>query len=146
MVVEIVKLILSLQIALRTDNLELCEGCLQLEKSNTGASFRKLPACLFVICALAGPALAEEAPKKTFDVKSTFRNICGFCHGDYGRHASKGPQLMNSERTDEFLFNRIKMGMPGRMAAFGSAFNDEQIGQIVKFIRNLKPDEEPQNP
>lgn len=97
-------------------------------------------------CAFAGPALADEASKKAFDVKSTFRNICGFCHGDYGRHASKGPQLMNSERTDEFLFNRIKTGMPGRMAAFGSVFTDEQIGKIVKFIRSLKPDEEPQNP
>ncbi len=97
---------------------------------------------------LAGEALAEEtktAPKP-IDVKSTFRNICGFCHESYGRKAAKGPQLMNSERNDEFLFNRIKNGMPGRMAAFGSAFNDEQIHQMVKFIRNLKPGEEPQNP
>jgi len=146
MVIEIVKLFFRLQITLRMKNLELCEGRLQLEKFNTGRNFRKLLACLFMICALAGPALADEAPKKAFDVKSTFRNICGFCHGDYGRHASKGPQLMNSERTDEFLFNRIKMGVPGRMAAFDSAFNDDQIGQIVKFIRNLKPGVEPQNP
>ena len=146
MVIEIVKVFCSLQITLRTNNLELCEGRLQLEKFNTGRNFRKLLACLFMTCALGGPALADEAPKKAFDVKSTFRNICGFCHGDYGRHASKGPQLMNSERTDEFLFNRIKVGMPGRMAAFGSAFNDDQIGQIVKFIRNLKPGVEPQNP
>jgi hypothetical protein len=36
--------------------------------------------------------------------------------------------------------------MPGRMAAFGFAFNDDQIRQIVIFIRNLKPGEEPQNP
>lgn len=95
-----------------------------------------------------GGALADEtkpAPKP-FDVKSTFRNICGFCHSDYGRHPSKGPQLMNSERTDEFLFNRIKNGLPGRMAAFGSAFNDDQIRQMVIFIRKLKPGEEPQNP
>ena len=99
-----------------------------------------------MICAIAGPALADEAPRKDFDVKSTFRNICGFCHGDYGRRASKGPQLMNSERSDEFLFNRIKTGMPGRMAAFGSVFTEEQIWKIVKFIRSLKPDEEPQNP
>ena len=97
-------------------------------------------------CTLAGPALADEASKKAFDVKSTFRNICGFCHGDYGRHASKGPQLMDSERSDEYIFNRIKTGMPGRMAAFGSAFTDEQIWQIVKFIRKLKSGEEPQNP
>ena len=117
-----------------------------MDKFNTAKSLRKPLAYLVMTCALGGPALADEAPKKAFDVKSTFRNICGFCHADYGRHASKGPQLMNSERTDEFLFNRIKVGMPGRMAAFGSAFNDDQIKQIVKFIRNLKPNEEPQNP
>lgn len=110
--------------------------------------FKGLLAGAALAFSLAGGALAEE-PKpapKPFDVKGTFRNICGFCHADYGRHASKGPQLMNSERSDEFLFNRIKNGMPGRMAAFGSAFNDDQIQQIVIFIRKLKPGEEPQNP
>jgi mono/diheme cytochrome c family protein len=93
--------------------------------------------------AAGNPALAEEKP---FDVKSTFRNICGFCHEDYGRKAGKGPQLMNSERTDQELFDRIKHGKPGRMAAFGAVFTDEQIAQTVKFIRNLKPNEEPRNP
>jgi mono/diheme cytochrome c family protein len=118
-----------------------------LEKFNIGSSFRKLLAGLAVACVVAGPAFADEAPrKKPFDVKSTFSNICGFCHEDLGRHAGKGPQLMNSERTDEFLFNRIKKGMPGRMAAFGSVFTDEEIWKIVKFIRSLKPGEEPQNP
>jgi mono/diheme cytochrome c family protein len=93
-------------------------------------------------------ALADEQkqPAKPLDVKGTFRNICGFCHENYGRKAAKGPQLMNSERSDEFLFARIKNGMPGRMAAFGFAFTDDQIRQIVKFIRNLKPDQEPENP
>jgi mono/diheme cytochrome c family protein len=146
MVIEIVKLFFSLQITLRTTNLELCEGGLQLEKFNTGTNFRKLLAFLFMICAVAGPALADDAPKKAFDVRSQFSSICGFCHEDSGRRAGKGPQLMNSERSDQYLFDRIKKGLPGRMAAFGSAFNDDQIGQIVKFIRNLKPDVEPQNP
>jgi mono/diheme cytochrome c family protein len=89
---------------------------------------------------------ADEAPKKPLDVKNTFRNICGFCHEDYGRKGAKGPQLMNSERSDEFIFNRIKNGLPGRMAAFGSVFTEDQIRDIVKFIRSLKPGEEPQNP
>jgi mono/diheme cytochrome c family protein len=98
--------------------------------------------------ALTGTALADEqqAPAKPLDVKKTFSTICGYCHGDYGRKASKAPQLMNSERSDEYLFNIIKNGKPGGMAAFGSAFSDDQIHQIVKFIRNLKPDEEPRNP
>lgn len=122
------------------------EGHLQLEKFTTRTNFRNPLACLLMIYAIAAPALAEEAPKKDFDVKSTFSNLCGFCHEDVGRHAGKGPQLMNSERSDEFLFNRIKKGMPGRMAAFGSVYTDEQIWKMVKFIRSLKPDEEPQNP
>jgi mono/diheme cytochrome c family protein len=53
---------------------------------------------------------------------------------------------MNSERTDEYLFNAIRNGKPGKMAAFSSLFTDDQIRHIVKFVRSLKPDEEPQNP
>ncbi len=104
------------------------------------------------LCAFALPVTlhaddnASPKPTKPFDVKNTFRNICGFCHEDYGRHAGKGPQLMDSPNSDAFIFKRIKSGKPGRMAAFGSAFSDDQINQIVVFIRSLKPDEEPQNP
>ena len=89
----------------------------------------------------------EEHPyAKDFDVKANFRNICGFCHQSYGRQEGKGPQLMNSTKTDEELFNRIKNGKSGRMAAFGVAFSDDKIWAIVKFIRSLKPDVEPENP
>ena len=107
-------------------------------------------AAIVLAIGLTGHAGAEDkkdsATAKSFDVKSAFRNICGFCHSDYGRHTGKGPQLMDSARTDEYLFDRIKNGKPGRMAAFGSIYSDEQIQQMVKFIRNLKPDEDPQNP
>lgn len=117
-----------------------------MEKFNTRTNVKNGLVCLFIIGASAGSALADEAAKKAFDVKAQFSSICGFCHADSGRHEGKGPKLMNSERSDDFLFNRIKKGMPGRMAAFGSVYNDEQIGTMVKFIRNLKPDEEPKNP
>jgi mono/diheme cytochrome c family protein len=101
-----------------------------------------------LLAALAFPLAgrADEAEKKHLDVKSTFRNICGFCHEDYGRRAAKGPQLMDTARSDEFIFNRIKNGFPGRMAAFGSVFTEDQIRDIIKFIRSLKPNEEPHNP
>ncbi len=107
-----------------------------------------LMAGVLVAGALAGTAMAEDAakPKKEFDVRAQFSSICGFCHEDLGRHAGKGPQLMNSERSDEYLFNRIKKGLPGRMAAFSSVYSDDQIWLFVKFIRNLKPGEEPKNP
>ena len=109
---------------------------------------RSLPIGAVLALALACTALADEQkpPAAPLDVKKAFSTICGYCHGDFGRKAGKGPQLMNSERTYEFLFNRSKNGMPGQMAAFSSAFTDDQIRQIVKFIRNLKPDEEPRNP
>ncbi len=105
-----------------------------------------------VLCAgaIALPVRADEGPApkpaKPIDVKNTFRNICGFCHEDYGRHTGKGPQLMDNPNTDEFLFKRIKDGKPGRMAAFGSIYSDDQIRLIVVFIRSLKPGVEPQNP
>ncbi|HTS53375.1 MAG TPA: cytochrome c [Burkholderiales bacterium] len=80
-----------------------------------------------------------EAKAPPFSVHATFSNICGFCHEDGGRRAGKGPQLMGTEKTDEQIFERIKFGKPGRMAAFGGAFTDDQIKQIVVYIRNLKP-------
>jgi len=46
---------------------------------------------------------------------------------------------MNTKRDDDFIRNRIKNGKPGAMPAFGATFNDAQIDQIVKYIRDLKP-------
>ncbi len=97
-------------------------------------------------CAMATARAADEAPAPAapaFDVKNAFRNICGFCHEDYGRKQGKGPQLMDNPNSDEYLFNRIRNGKPGRMAAFGGAFTDDQIREIVVFIRKLKPNENP---
>jgi mono/diheme cytochrome c family protein len=83
------------------------------------------------------PDAAAKAPE--FSAHGTFSSICGFCHEDGGRRAGKGPQLMGTEKTDEQIFERIKFGKPGRMAAFGGAFTDDQIRQIVVYIRHLKP-------
>lgn len=82
---------------------------------------------------------SEPAKAPEFSAHGTFSNICGFCHEDGGRRAGKGPQLMGTEKTDEQIFERIKFGKPGRMAAFGGVFTDDQIKQIVVYIRNLKP-------
>jgi len=82
---------------------------------------------------------APAAKTSDFSAHGAFSNICGFCHEDGGRRAGKGPQLMGTDKTDEQLFERIKFGKPGRMAAFGGVFTDDQIKQIVVYIRNLKP-------
>jgi mono/diheme cytochrome c family protein len=86
------------------------------------------------------PDAAGTAPP-AFDPRSVFRNICGFCHEDGGRRAGKGPQLMGTALTDQQVFDRIKSGKPGRMAAFGGAFTDDQIKTIVAYIRTIKPRE-----
>jgi mono/diheme cytochrome c family protein len=111
-------------------------------------TFEKLLIGIALILGLASPALADEEKKAKppLDVKATFRTICSYCHQDLGRKPGKAPQLMDSPRDDEFIFNRIKNGKPGQMAAFGSAFSDDDIRRIIKFIRSLKADEEPQNP
>ncbi len=83
------------------------------------------------------PDAAAKAPP--FSAHAAFSNICGFCHEDGGRRAGKGPQLMGTDKTDQQIFERIKFGKPGRMAAFGGAFSDDQIKQIVVYIRNLTP-------
>jgi mono/diheme cytochrome c family protein len=87
----------------------------------------------------AEPPTDSAAKAPEFSAHGIFSSICGFCHEDGGRRAAKGPKLMGTELTDEQIFNRIKFGKPGRMAAFGGAFTDEQIQQIVVYIRNLKP-------
>jgi mono/diheme cytochrome c family protein len=85
---------------------------------------------------------AASAPENgQLDVGQLFATTCGWCHSDGGRAAGKGPQLMNSERDDDFIRNRIKNGKQGAMPAFGAMFSDAQIDDIIKYIRALKPHE-----
>jgi mono/diheme cytochrome c family protein len=104
-----------------------------------------LPAVLISPLACAGLATAQPATPAPddapFNVEQLFATTCGFCHSSGGRVAGKGPQLMNTQRDDDFLRNRIKNGKEGAMPAFGATFSDAQIDQIVKYIRALKPRE-----
>jgi mono/diheme cytochrome c family protein len=79
-----------------------------------------------------------EAP---VDANQLFASTCGWCHADGGRAAGKGPQLMQTKRSDDFIRDRIKTGKQGAMPAFGEVFDDAQIDAIVKYIRALKPDQ-----
>jgi mono/diheme cytochrome c family protein len=87
----------------------------------------------------AAPA-AAAASASTLDVPQLFASTCGWCHTDSGREAGKGPQLMNTARSDDFIRNRIKNGKEGAMPAFGTTFSDADIDKIIAYIRNLKPD------
>lgn len=92
----------------------------------------------------AAPAWAQSAAPtqqaEPLDVQQLFASTCGWCHSDAGRVAGKGPQLMDTQRSDDFIRNRIKVGKPGAMPAFGDSFTDAQIDAIIAYIRALKPD------
>jgi mono/diheme cytochrome c family protein len=79
-----------------------------------------------------------EASANDIDGETMFATLCGFCHEDGGRTAGKGPKLAGTRRSDEFIINRIKMGKPGAMPAFGRVFSDGQIIAILAYIRGLE--------
>jgi mono/diheme cytochrome c family protein len=95
------------------------------------------------ITVLAAPAASEDQPAAPpphkLEVDQLFATICGFCHANGGRTAFKGPQLMDTARSDDFIRNRIKNGKEGAMPAFGKTFSDSDIDQIIAYIRALKP-------
>jgi mono/diheme cytochrome c family protein len=77
---------------------------------------------------------AAKAGEKLFDGAG-----CGWCHSDGGRAAGKGPKLAGTSRDDHFIEYRIKHGKEGAMPSFGGQFNDQQIGELIAYIRSLKP-------
>jgi mono/diheme cytochrome c family protein len=90
----------------------------------------------------AAPAGAEVEIKTDEDVKRFFATTCGYCHQGGGREAGRGPALMGTSRTDEYLINRIATGRQGKMPAYGQSLTLEQIEAIVRYIRGLKPEGE----
>jgi mono/diheme cytochrome c family protein len=90
--------------------------------------------------AAASPATPAAADTSQLDVNQLFATTCGWCHSDAGRAAGKGPQLMATKRSDDFIRNRIKHGKEGAMPAFGKSFSDADIDRIIAYIRALKPE------
>ena len=78
-----------------------------------------------------------EASSSDIDGETMFATSCGFCHEQGGRVPGKGPKLQGTQRSDEFIINRIKTGKLGAMPAFGRAFSDGQIMAILAYIRGL---------
>ena len=68
---------------------------------------------------------------------------CGWCHEDGGRKAGKCPQLMGTERDDDFILTRIATGSAGKMPAFGEALSGPDFQALLAYIRSLKPETTP---
>ena len=84
----------------------------------------------------SSPAAAEASPND-IDGRQMFATTCGYCHQDGGRAAGRGPKLSKSERSDEYIIERIKKGKAGAMPAFGAVFSEGQIVAILAYIRGL---------
>lgn len=85
----------------------------------------------------AKPQAPAEASPDDITGEQMFATTCGFCHQNGGRHEGRGPKLSNSERSDEYIIDRIKKGKGGAMPAYGSVFSDGQIIAILAYIRGL---------
>jgi len=85
----------------------------------------------------ANPPAPAEASPDDLTGDQMFATTCGFCHQNGGRHEGRGPKLSNSERSDEYIIDRIKKGKGGAMPAYGSVFSDGQIIAILAYIRGL---------
>jgi mono/diheme cytochrome c family protein len=85
----------------------------------------------------ANPLPQAEASPDDIEGGKMFATTCGFCHQEGGRHAGRGPKLSKSERSDEYIVERIKKGKIGAMPAYGSVFSDGQIIAILAYIRGL---------
>lgn len=90
--------------------------------------------------------LAADAASAGAEV---FKSNCEMCHGPQGHgdgpaSASLDPQPKNlatlqQSVADDYLFWRINTGKPGTsMVAWKGILTDEQIWQVVSFIRTLK--------
>ena len=97
---------------------------------------------LLVLAAGSTHVMAQQAATQSkLNVSQLFASTCGWCHSDGGRAAGRGPQLMNTKRSNDFIRFRIQHGKEGAMPAFGSTFSDADINAIIKYIRALKPDQ-----
>jgi mono/diheme cytochrome c family protein len=107
--------------------------------AQAGGTATSAPAVGTATSAPAG-GTAMPAPAGEFDVEKLFANTCGWCHSGGGRVAGRGPQLMDSKLSDAELIHRIKAGKAGAMPSFATAFTEDQMKAIVKYIRELKPE------
>jgi mono/diheme cytochrome c family protein len=96
---------------------------------------------MLALCGAPAAVAQQAATHSPLNVPQLFATTCGWCHSDGGRAAGRGPQLMNTTRSDDFIRYRIQHGKEGAMPAFGSMFSDTDLDAIIRYIRSLKPDE-----
>ena len=112
-------------------------------------------AILLIILLIAVPAFAAS-PGDPVKGKELYGEMCSLCHGpkgkgwDWGEKVVRPPvtvpdltdRVSMAQRSDEELFEIIKKGGEGVgrtrfMPPFGFQLTDEEIWDLVAFLRNL---------
>ena len=92
----------------------------------------------FMMAARPALALADDA-------EALYKSKCQVCHGADGKGSAAGQKLGVKDfhspevqkQSDAELFEATKQGK-GKMPAYDKKLTDDQIKQLVKFIRTLK--------
>ena len=66
-----------------------------------------------------------------------FLKNCAHCHGEEAR-GDEGPDLHGIKKSDEWIARRIRDGVKGEMTAFGEKFSDQDIRDLIAYLRSLK--------
>ncbi|HSL42209.1 MAG TPA: cytochrome c [Anaerolineales bacterium] len=122
--------------------LAACGGGEQPAESNENATLAPVPA---EYAGMTNPLGADAAAQGA----ELFRTNCEMCHGPEGHGDGPAGQALEprpknlaeiqAKAGDDFLFWRIHDGVPGTsMVAWKGILSDEQIWQVVSFIRTLE--------
>jgi cytochrome c6 len=87
---------------------------------------------------LARPAMADDA-------EALYKSKCQVCHGADGKGTAAGQKLGAKDfhspevqkQSDAELIEITKQGK-GKMPAYDKKLTDDQIKQLIKYIRSLK--------
>jgi cytochrome c6 len=88
-----------------------------------------------LILALAVPAVAEDAA-------ALYKSKCQVCHGPDGKGSAAGQKMgakpfSEVKASDKELVEITKNGK-GKMPAYKDKLTDDQINDLVKYVRTLK--------
>ena len=117
------------------------------------SSFGKLGIQIVLLVAgLASAAVfaagrASLRPELAADARATYNAKCAVCHGRDGRGRTARGRRTHSrdltdagwqnDVTDERLYTSIRNGK-GKMPAFKKSLNDNQVDELVSYVRRLR--------
>ena len=107
---------------------------------------------MIVIAALMAAVCLLSVPSRAADGKETYDKSCAACHGKDGKGGTPaGKKLgvkdytdakVQAEMKDEEMIKTIKEGIKEgdktKMKAFGDKLTDEEIKQLIAYIRSFK--------